>query len=55
MYDHFRITMYNELLSYIVVEHDERFVNNHAHKTALGFLYMLPMFGEVKSEHEIPK
>ena len=53
--DHFRITLYNEFLSHVVAELDERFVNNPAHEIALGLLYLLPMCSEVESEDGIPK
>ena len=45
-------TLYNELLSQVVAELDGRFVNNAAHKIALGLLHLFPMCGEVESEDE---
>ena len=40
--DYYPITLYDEFLSHVVAELEERFVNNPAHKIALGLLYLLP-------------
>ena len=40
--DYYRIVMYDEFLSHVVSELDERFANNPAHSTAKGLLYLLP-------------
>ena len=40
--DYFRITLYDEFLSHVVAEMEARFVDNPAHKLAIGLLYLLP-------------
>ena len=40
--DYYRITLYDEFLSHVVAEMKARFVNNPAHKLAIGVLYLLP-------------
>ena len=40
--DYYRITLYDEFLSHVVAEMEARFVNNPAHKLAIGLLYLLP-------------
>ena len=40
--DYYRVVMYDEFLSHIISELEERFVSNTSHKIALGLLYLLP-------------
>ena len=40
--DYYRITLYDEFLSHVVAEMEARFVDNPAHKLAIGLLYLLP-------------
>ena len=40
--DYYRVVMYDEFLSHIISELEERFVRNTSHKIALGLLYLLP-------------
>ena len=40
--EYFRISLYNEFLSHIISELENRFVNNPAHDIALGLLYLSP-------------
>ena len=39
--DYYRIVMYDEFLSHVVCELEDRFVNNPAHKNAVGLLNLL--------------
>ena len=40
--EHFRITLFNEFLSHVISQLQDRFVDNPAHSTALSLLYLLP-------------
>ena len=40
--DYYRIVMYDAFLSHVVSELEDRFVNNPAHKNAIGLLNLLP-------------
>ena len=40
--DYYRITLYDEFLSHVIAELEDRFLNNPSHKIALGLLYLLP-------------
>ena len=50
--DYYRITLYDEFLSHVVAEMEARFVNNPAHKLAIGLLYLLPT-KSVSLSHDI--
>ena len=39
--DYFRITLFDEFLSHVISQLEDRFVNNPAHSIALGLLYLL--------------
>ena len=40
--DYFRITLFDEFLSHVIRELEDRFVDNPAHSIALGLLHLLP-------------
>ena len=40
--DYYRITLYDEFLSHVVAELEDRFLNNPSHRIALGLLHLLP-------------
>jgi hypothetical protein len=40
--DYFRVTLYNEFISHVIAELQERFVHNPAHDVTLGLLFLLP-------------
>ena len=40
--DYFRITLFDEFLSHVISQLEDRFVDNPAHSIALGLLYLLP-------------
>ena len=40
--EYYRITLYNEFLSHILSELEERFLNNPSHGVAVGLLHLLP-------------
>ena len=40
--DYYRISIYDEFLSHVVAEMEARFIDNPAHKLAIGLLYLLP-------------
>ena len=40
--EHFRITLFNEFLSHVISQLQDRFVDNPAHSIALGLLCLLP-------------
>ena len=40
--DYYRITLYDEFLSHVIAELEDRFLNNPSHRIALGLLYLLP-------------
>ena len=53
--DYFRITLYDEFLSHVISELQERFENNPSHSIALGLLYLLPSeCVELESEVSLP-
>ena len=40
--EYYRITLYDEFLSHVVSELEERFVNNQSHSITIGLLHLLP-------------
>ena len=40
--DYFQISLFNEFLSHVISQLEDRFVDNPAHSVALGLLYLLP-------------
>ena len=40
--EYYRITLYDEILSHVVSELEERFVNNPSHSITIGLLHLLP-------------
>ena len=40
--EYYRITLYDEFLSHVVSELEERFVNNPSHSITIGLLHLLP-------------
>ncbi len=40
--DYYRISLYNEFISHIIAELEQRFVNNPSHEIAIGLLHLLP-------------
>ena len=40
--DYFRITLFNDFLSHVISQLEDRFANNPAHSIALGLLCLLP-------------
>ena len=40
--EYFRITLFDEFLSHVISQLEDRFVNNPAHSIALGLLCLLP-------------
>ena len=40
--DYFRVTLYDEFLSHVVAELEDRFVNNPTHTIVQGLFYLLP-------------
>ena len=40
--DYFRITLFHEFVSHVIVQLQERFIDNPAHDTICGLMYLLP-------------
>lgn len=40
--EYYRVTMYNEFISHVISELEDRFSNNPAHTTTMGLLFLLP-------------
>ncbi len=40
--EYYRISLYNEFLSHVLAELEQRIVNNPSHDIAIGLLYLVP-------------
>ena len=52
---YYRISLYNEFLSHIIAELEERFVNNPSQDIAIGLLYLVPSECVQLDESDIPE
>ena len=53
--DYYRITLYDEFLSHVITELEDKFLNNPSHRIVLGLLYLLPNeCASLEDGHSVP-